>query len=454
MGNLTKRERMANYRDVLFEINDLFTNTLQLEWAPKGGTLIHPSEEHFDLENDDIDLFIGAESETHSQHIMLEITERLKRSKFGVFHCFGKSVHPSANFTWRNDLLFCMRKEPVGNLAVAHRLCESESQFTDMPYNCEVHNELVFGGNNLTLDEIYPSEKCLAWNMTLPCPVPEKALKAVMIGGEKGTDAACPYLPTKDRLRKWGEADWTRLLDSMEEIERVGAEMEAKREEEEGVVEGDAAKRFLPRGNIASIKPYVWDEPDCRSLVLQFSTPKIVDRVRACCENVQRGIREKRYEFFAGESAGRKYRKPYSFLKHGKSRSGSLEGAAGSEKKWVGMPQESRAKLTALNGEGAARDEAMAEFKSAWAGARRAGKGQEKNSCAEQDGKLSKAEFQEFTQIHLGNIKNRIGWAPEFSAADSNKIWEAIQALNPEEKDAVDLSGYARYHACMKTVVN
>ena len=75
--------------------------------------------------------------------------------------------------------------------------------------NCEIHNELVFQGNNLTLDEIYPSEKCRAWNMTLPCPVPEKALKAVMIGGPSGSDAGCPYLPTKPRLEKWTDSLWS-----------------------------------------------------------------------------------------------------------------------------------------------------------------------------------------------------------------------------------------------------
>lgn len=91
-GNLSKKQRMQNYQDALWELNNLLTHTMQVEWAPKGGTMLaflryggnsHWSEEHRDFENDDIDIFIGADSETHSQHIMLEITERLKRSQHG-----------------------------------------------------------------------------------------------------------------------------------------------------------------------------------------------------------------------------------------------------------------------------------------------------------------------------------------------------------------------------------
>ena len=49
----------------------------------------HWDENHLDFENDDIDVFIGADSETHSQHIMLEITERLKRSPYGTRKSFS-----------------------------------------------------------------------------------------------------------------------------------------------------------------------------------------------------------------------------------------------------------------------------------------------------------------------------------------------------------------------------
>ena len=31
----------------------------------------------------------------------------------GKYYCFGKSIHPAGNTTWRNDLLYCMRKKPV-----------------------------------------------------------------------------------------------------------------------------------------------------------------------------------------------------------------------------------------------------------------------------------------------------------------------------------------------------
>ncbi len=67
-GSLSKAERMKNYQDTLKEVDDLFTNQLQLEWAPKGGTMMAfirygansaYEEDHGDLENDDIDLFIG-----------------------------------------------------------------------------------------------------------------------------------------------------------------------------------------------------------------------------------------------------------------------------------------------------------------------------------------------------------------------------------------------------------
>ncbi|CAD7922210.1 unnamed protein product [Amoebophrya sp. A25] len=333
-GNLTKEKRMQNYKDVLWEINHLFTDVMQIEWAPKGGTLMaflryaansHPSEEHHDLENDDIDLFIGAESETHSQHIMLEITERLKRSPHGAFHCFGKSVHHAANFTWRNDLLFCMRKEPVlmlldigsylklGNLAVSHRLCEGASQFTSDPVNCEVHNELVFQKNNITLDEIYPSEKCRAWNMTLPCPVPEKALKTVMIGGPSGKDASCPYLPTRSRLEKWNARDWMRLLDSMEELA--------------GGFDSDGDG--VPDTEVLNIKPYIWDDAACRLLVEENADRVIVERVKKCCAGVADDMR-RRYRYFGPES-GRQPRKgellpvPYDYSRDGVSTSGQLD---------------------------------------------------------------------------------------------------------------------------------
>ncbi|CAD7951060.1 unnamed protein product [Amoebophrya sp. A120] len=379
-GNLTKQQRMDNYKSVLYEINELFTNELQLEWAPKGGTLmaflryaansfdvrnsvnslgetiVNGEDDHFDLENDDIDLFIGAESETHSQHIMLEITERLKRSPFGTFHCFGKSVVHDANFTWRNDLLFCMRKEPVlmlldigsylkvGNLAVAHRLCEDASQFTDHPRNCEVRNELVFQDNSLTLDEIYPSELCLAWNMTLPCPVPEKALKAVMIGGDTGEDAGCPYLPTKERLANWREEDWTRLLDSMEWIEshnEVGGDT-SETSMTNSDSDGETARQKPP--HVLSIKPYIYDDPECRKIVYKYAKnyERVLERIESCCKNVQRSIRKNRYRYFTEEvprvgpsstttstrnkgKINRVYTAPYDFLKHGKSKSGAIE---------------------------------------------------------------------------------------------------------------------------------
>ena len=44
---------------------------------------------------------------------MLEISERLRKSPFGKWYCFGKSITGEHDYSYRNDMLYCMRREPV-----------------------------------------------------------------------------------------------------------------------------------------------------------------------------------------------------------------------------------------------------------------------------------------------------------------------------------------------------
>ena len=111
--------------------------------------------------------------------------------------------------------------------------------------------------------------------------------------------------------------------------------------------------------------------------------------------------------------------------------------------RWANLPAESREKLDHLNDpSNAQRDEAMQEFKETWAGA------------AEKDtGRLASVDqFNSFANKHLANIRRRIGWAPNLSSEDNAIIFEAIQALDTAT-EGIDLKGYGRYHACLKTVV-
>ena len=111
--------------------------------------------------------------------------------------------------------------------------------------------------------------------------------------------------------------------------------------------------------------------------------------------------------------------------------------------RWASLPAESRERLDHLNDpSNPQRDEAMQEFKETWAGA------------AEKDtGRLASVDqFNLFANKHLANIKRRIGWAPNLSSEDNAIIFEAIQALDTAT-EGIDLKGYGRYHACLKTVV-
>ena len=61
--------------------------------------------------------------------------------------------------------------------------------------------------------------------------------------------------------------DWTRLLDSMDEI--AGGVDE----------DGDGIKET----QVLSIKPYIWDDEPCRTLVKKFASSRIVKRIRELC---------------------------------------------------------------------------------------------------------------------------------------------------------------------------
>jgi len=110
--------------------------------------------------------------------------------------------------------------------------------------------------------------------------------------------------------------------------------------------------------------------------------------------------------------------------------------------RWAGLTAEAKVKMTAVNEDSTLREESMNEFKAAWA-----------SSDAKADGKLTREEFCDFNQKHLSNIKTRLGWAPELSKDDSEQIWEAIHALNPDG-GGISMADYGRYHAVMKKYIN
>lgn len=180
-------------------------------------------------------------------------------------------------------------------MAVAHRLCKDNSHFTDDPLDCLVRNDIVFAERNLTLEEIYPSQLCWAFNMTVPCPVPEIGLKSVMIGGPDMPDAMCPYLPTIKRLLSFRSEDWHRLVDSMLEMEAKNRELErAERPLDvlpdvdveasaDGSVEsvlGAWPEAPPRRGRILTLRPYIWKDPACRELLQAHAPPDVVERIR------------------------------------------------------------------------------------------------------------------------------------------------------------------------------
>ena len=110
--------------------------------------------------------------------------------------------------------------------------------------------------------------------------------------------------------------------------------------------------------------------------------------------------------------------------------------------RWAGLTTEAKTKMTTVNEDPVQREESMNEFKATWASA-------DSNS----DGRLTREEFCVFNHKHLSNIKSRLGWAPELTKADSESIWDAINALEPNVS-GIGLAGYGRYHAVMKVYIN
>jgi hypothetical protein len=108
--------------------------------------------------------------------------------------------------------------------------------------------------------------------------------------------------------------------------------------------------------------------------------------------------------------------------------------------RWAGLTAEAKTKMAAVNEDATQREESMAEFMATW------------NSHAV-DGKLTRENFVLFNQRHLQNIKARLGWAPDLTTEDSEMIWEAIHALNPDG-GGIGMADYGRYHSVMKLYIN
>ena len=109
--------------------------------------------------------------------------------------------------------------------------------------------------------------------------------------------------------------------------------------------------------------------------------------------------------------------------------------------RWSGIPAEAKVKMATVNDDSVQREESMNEFKATWA-------------ChANSDGTLTREQFCVFNRKHLSNIKARLGWAPDLTKVDSEHIWEAIHALNPDIS-GISLADYSRYHAVMKNYIN
>ena len=110
--------------------------------------------------------------------------------------------------------------------------------------------------------------------------------------------------------------------------------------------------------------------------------------------------------------------------------------------RWAGITAEAKVKMVTVNEDSVQREESMNEFKAAWASA-------DTNS----NGTLTWEEFCVFNHKHLKNVKARLGWAPDLTKGDSERIWEAIHALNPDVS-GISLADYSRYHAVMKNCIN
>ena len=88
--------------------------------------------------------------------------------------------------------------------------------------------------------------------------------------------------------------------------------------------------------------------------------------------------------------------------------------------RWSGITAEAKVKMTIVNEDSVQREESTNEFKATWA-------------ChATSDGTLTREKFCVFNHKHLSNSKARLGWAPDLTKVDSERIWEAIHALNPD----------------------
>ena len=109
--------------------------------------------------------------------------------------------------------------------------------------------------------------------------------------------------------------------------------------------------------------------------------------------------------------------------------------------RWSGIPAEAKVKMATVNDDSVQREESMNEFKATW------------TRHANSDGTLTREEFCVFNHKHLSNIKARLGWAPDLTKVDSEHIWEAIHALNPDI-NGISLADYSRYHAVMKNYIH
>ena len=110
------------------------------------------------------------------------------------------------------------------------------------------------------------------------------------------------------------------------------------------------------------------------------------------------------------------------------------------QSRWAGLTADAKIKMAAVNEDPTQREESMTEFMATWA-------------AYAVDGKLTRENFILFNRRHLSNVGSRLGWAPDLTTEDSEMIWDAIHALNPDD-GGIGMADYGRYHNVMKMYIN
>lgn len=221
---------------------------LDVEWWPCRGTLIallrHGRRSGLlsggllDVVERDIDVMLGVQDEADWQWIG-EAIERKLREK-GWDRCWSKtSAEHGSPFrdVVRKDLLYCVRTSPAymlldvtsyvagapGPHVFVHRVCGAAASTCadgacgaapasfDAGQGCVVPGglgPLRPGGGLLRKESIYPFAKCLAGDITVPCP--RRPLDTIHAMVHSGLEAGCIALPTV--CGRDPEDPWTRRL--------------------------------------------------------------------------------------------------------------------------------------------------------------------------------------------------------------------------------------------------